>query len=63
MEAELKRKYREAAHAKLRLQDRYIEGLSDDEQAQEAQEWHDEFTPSYEASAAEIQFDDEITPF
>ena len=59
----MKRKYREAAHAKLRLQDRYIEGMSEDEQAQEAQKWHDEFTPAYEASAAEIKFDEEIIPF
>ena len=59
----MKRKYREAAHAKLRLQDRYIEGLSEDEAALEAQQWHDEFTPPYEGSTAEIQFDDELIPF
>ena len=58
----MKRKYREAAHAKLRLQDRYIEGLSDDEAALEAQQWHDEFTPLYEASQPSQQETEEL-PF
>lgn len=58
----MKRKYREAAHAKLRLQDRYIEGLSDDEAALEAQQWHDEFTPPYEASQPSKQETEEL-PF
>jgi hypothetical protein len=58
----VKRKYREAAHAKLRLQDRYIEGLSDDEAALEAQQWNDEFTPPYEASQPSHQQDQEL-PF
>jgi hypothetical protein len=58
----VKRKYREAAHAKLRLQDRYIEGLSDDEAALEVQQWHDEFTPPYEESQPSHQQDQEL-PF
>lgn len=58
----MKRKYREAAHAKLRLQDSYVDGVSDDEAALEAQQWHDEFTPPYEASQPSHQQDQEL-PF
>ena len=46
----MKRKYSQAAHAKRRLQDAYIDGITDDEQAEEAWDWHDEYTPPYEAS-------------
>lgn len=58
----MKRKHSEAAHAKRRLQDAYIEGLSDDEQALEALEWHDEFAPPYEASRPSQQLTEEL-PF
>ena len=58
----MKRKYREAAHAKLRLQDSYIDGLSDDEQAEEVQGWHDEHLPEYAGEPLEA-YDDELIPF
>jgi hypothetical protein len=58
----MKRKYREAMRGKLRLQDSYVDGVSDDEAALEAQKWHDEFTPPYEASQPSHQETEEL-PF
>jgi hypothetical protein len=58
----MKRKHSEAAHAKRRLQDAYIEGLSDDEQALEALEWHDDYTSQY-GYEPEMQHEDELIPF
>ena len=59
----MKRKHSEAAHAKRRLQDAYIEGLSDDEQAAEMRDWHDDYTSQYGASEAEQQYDSDLVPF
>lgn len=58
----MKRKYREAAQAKLRLQDKYIDGLSDDEQAEEVQGWYDEHLPEYAGEPLDSHAD-EMIPF
>lgn len=58
----MKRKYREAMRAALRLQDAYIDGLTDDEGAIEAQAWHDERVPEYPASAPDHHLDEQL-PF
>jgi disulfide oxidoreductase YuzD len=63
LEAELKRKYSQAAHAKRSLKYAYIDGMTEDEQAEEMRDWHDINTPEYPPSAAEIQFDDDLIPF
>jgi hypothetical protein len=55
-------KHRQAMRTKLRLQDSYVNGVSDDEAALEAQQWHDEFTPLYEASQLSQQETEEL-PF
>jgi hypothetical protein len=62
MGTDVKRKYREAMRGKLRLQDTYVDGVSDDEAALEAQQWHDEFTPPYDANQPSYQQDQEL-PF
>jgi hypothetical protein len=58
----MKRKYREAMRAQLRLQDSYIEGMSEDDAAMEAQDWHDTFSPPYQP-AADRQPDEQQLPF
>lgn len=57
----MKRKYREAMRAKAdRPWDDYVDGIEDD--ALEALHWHEEFSPSYEASQPSQQ-DTEEMPF
>ena len=58
----MKSKRRQAARIKLRLQDGYVNGMSDDEEALEVQQWHDEFTPPYEARQPSKQETEEL-PF
>lgn len=58
----MKRKHSEAAHAKRRLQDAYIDGLSDDEQAADALGWYDDYEPQYEASMTDNHLDEQV-PF
>lgn len=58
----MKRKYREAMRAALRQQDAYIDGLTDDEAAIEAKNWHDEHVPKYPASAPDHHLDQQL-PF
>jgi hypothetical protein len=58
----MKRKYSQAAHAKRNLKDAYINGMTEDEQAEEMRDWHDDHTPQYEASA-NYYLDDETIPF
>lgn len=58
----MKRRYREAMRAQLRLQDAYIDGLTDDEEALEAQQWRDENVPQCEASEPDHHLDEQL-PF
>jgi hypothetical protein len=58
----LKRKYSQAAHAKRNLRDAYIDGMTEDEQAEEMLHWHDEHVPQYEAST-DHHLDDDLIPF
>lgn len=57
----MKRKYREAAHAKLRLQDAYIDGVTDDE-ALDAQQAYDDYEPVYEGDMPDSHLD-KMIPF
>lgn len=57
----MKRKYREAAHAKLRLQDAYIDGVTEDD-ALDTQQAYDDYEPVYEASADDHHLDSQL-PF
>jgi hypothetical protein len=57
----VKRKYREAMRAHLRLQDSYIDGDMDDDAA-EAQQWRDEHVPTYQAGEPDRQTDQQL-PF
>lgn len=58
----MKRKYSDAARIKRSLKDAYIDGLTDDEQAAEAQDWHAEHVPGYEAGGDQ-HLNDELIPF
>lgn len=58
----MKRKYREAMRAQLRLQDAYIDGVSEDDAAIEARDWHDENVPVHQASEPFHHRDNEL-PF
>lgn len=58
----MKRKYREAMRARLRLQDGYVDGMSDDEQAVEAQDWNDDYMPQYEP-ITDHHLDEQQLPF
>lgn len=58
----MKRKYREAMRTARRLQDSYIDGISDDEAAAEAKDWHDEHAPHYEAGAPDHHLEQQL-PF
>jgi hypothetical protein len=63
MERTVKRKYSDAARIKRRLQDSYVDGLTDDEQAVEARDWHDAYTPPIETHWPPIDLNDELIPF
>jgi hypothetical protein len=58
----MKSKHRQAMRTKLRLQDSYVNGVSDDEAALEAQQWHDENVPEYEGNLPDRHID-EMIPF
>lgn len=58
----MKRKYREAMRTAQRLQDAYIDGVTDDEAAAETQTWHDEHVPEYPASTTDHHLDEHV-PF
>ena len=58
----MKRKHRDAMRAQARIQDMYIDGMSDDEQAAEMLDWHDEYAHPYKASA-DHHIDEQTLPF
>jgi hypothetical protein len=58
----MKRKHREAMRAAHRLQDAYVDGVSEDEAALEAQQWHDEHVPQYEPRPSDRRQDEQL-PF
>jgi hypothetical protein len=58
----MKRKYSQAAHAKRNLKDAYINGMTEDEQAEEMLDWYDDHQKPYEASTNHCR-DDETIPF
>ena len=60
----MKRRHGDAMRAKAsRKWDWNVDGIGDDEQALEMLEWHDEFSPPYEASTQPSHHLDETLPF